>query len=111
MAGENKPTVVESLVEMLNKHHEELEDAQQERHEQLIANLQYDLVSISNGSNNTNVASRMLQTESKSPLETIRAAGSDLTSNVDAKGDQKLVDQQLFDTLNKSTENNKTDGQ
>ena len=78
--------VVKYLIEMLNKHHQELRDAQQERHEQLIADLQYDLIFISNGSNANNPVYRKLQSGSKSSLETISAAGSDLTSNVAAKG-------------------------
>lgn len=78
---------VKYLIEMLNKHHEELQDAQQERHDQLVADLQYDLVFISKGSNANNpVCRNIFQSGSKSPLKTIRAAGSDLNSSVAAKG-------------------------
>lgn len=53
----------------------------------MIVNLKYDLIFISNRSSANNpVCRKVFQSGSKSPLETIRAAGSDLTSNVTAKG-------------------------
>ena len=92
---------MEYLVKMLNKHHEELQDAQQERHELVIADLQYDLASMSNRSNANNLVYRKLQTGSKSPLETIRATGSNSTADVAAKDVRAKAQAKLVKTFSK----------
>ena len=89
--------VVTNLIMMLNKHHQELRDALQERHDQLIKSLLYDMVSISKRSDaNNNLTCREDQTGPGSPSEIIRAAslqqsGGESSEDVNAKPKTKIV--------------------
>ena len=78
--------VIDNLVKMLDKHFDELGDALEERHDEMIADLLYDLVPASNRSKANSPACRKDHEASKSPSETIEAAGSKLAGDVANKG-------------------------
>ena len=67
---------------MLDKHHDQLRNALQERHDQIINGLQYDLVSILNRSNANNLVRREVQIKSKSLFDTLETIGSNLTHEI-----------------------------
>ena len=98
--------VIAHVAKMLNEHHDELQDALKERHDQIIARLKYDPVSISNRSTaNNNLVCREVQTKSKSPFQTIQTIGSRLTRGVAAKDVKAKTKAMLVKTLPKGKYN------
>ena len=77
--------VIAHVAKMLNEHRDEFQDALLERHNQIVKRLKYDSVSISNRSNANNLVCREVQTESKSPFDTLETIGSNLTCDVGTK--------------------------
>lgn len=71
--------VIANVAKMLDKHHDQFQNALQERYDQMINGLQYDLVSILNRSNVNNLMRREVQTKSKSPFDTLETIDSNLT--------------------------------
>ena len=74
--------IIAHVAKMLNEHRDELQDALLERHDQIINRLKYDPTSISNRTNANNLVCREVQTESKSPFDTLETIGSNLTRNL-----------------------------